>query len=61
MQQERRALLDRIQSFESSAKFFNEDRYARVLETTDSHLAYATARLERIDSMIACSASSSYA
>jgi hypothetical protein len=61
MFQERRALLDRIQSFESSARYFNDDRRARVLDATDRHMAYAKARLEHIDSMIASADARPYA
>ncbi len=50
---EREALLDRIQFCESSARQLNDDRRARALEFTDRHLAYARARLEHVDRVIA--------
>ncbi len=53
MYQERRALLERLQTFESSAKYFSEERRALTADATDRHIEYAKARLDRIDSMIA--------
>jgi len=49
---EREALLDRIQFYESSARHFSEDQRVTMADHTDRHIAYAKARLERIDRMI---------
>ena len=52
--QERMALLDRIQSLEVSARRSDRDRLAETTEFTRDHIAYAKARLDQIDYMIAC-------
>jgi hypothetical protein len=61
MYEERKALLDRIQCFETSAKYFSDDCHARGGEGADRQIAYAKARLERIDDMIAGAEKSIYA
>jgi hypothetical protein len=53
MYQERSALLDRIQFYEKSATRFGEDWRARLVDALDAHIAYAKARLERINRAIA--------
>jgi hypothetical protein len=54
MYQERTALLDRIQSFDVGARRPNRDRLAETTESTRAHIAYANARLDKINYMIAC-------
>ena len=50
---ERAALLDRIQFCEPGASRLNDERRAKVADFTERHLAYAKARLEQVDRMIA--------
>jgi hypothetical protein len=61
MYQERKSLLERIECFESSARYFNGDRCATGGDAADRHIEYAKARLERIDDMIAGAERSIYA
>jgi hypothetical protein len=50
---EREALLDRIQFCDLSARTLNDDLRSRVVDFTEGHLAYAKARLEHVNRVIA--------
>jgi hypothetical protein len=59
--QERRALIDRIQLFESSARRFDEDWRARMVDGAGRHIAYAKARLAYINDIISNRETSAHA
>jgi hypothetical protein len=50
---EQTALLDRIRFYETSARYGGGDRQDGMFGLTDEHLAFAQARLEHINGMIA--------
>jgi hypothetical protein len=50
---EKTALLDRIRFYESNARYSGGDRFAKVFDPTEEHMAFAQARLKQIDAMIA--------
>jgi hypothetical protein len=53
MYQERSALIDRIEYFKTTARRSNDNWPDGPVDFTRKQIAYATARLERINTMIA--------